>query len=91
MSLTLFAAWRWYHWYDLPPWRAKVISVEGTRVCTVPDRGVKDPGWREPVCFDDGLYARDGRRLFVRPRMCVELQVYHPDFYAKRVVTCARS
>lgn len=74
--------------YRSDPWRAKVVEVEGKRVCTIPDVGEKDPGWAKPLCLDKGLVDHDQRAFAVELGQCVEIHNHHPVFVAHRIVPC---
>lgn len=75
-------------WFEDNTWRARVISVDGSRVCTTRDAGERDPGWADPFCLDDGLVTEDGDVIRAGVGECVELASVHPAFYANKVVAC---
>lgn len=71
------------------PWRAMVVEVSGQRVCTVPDKGEKDPGWAKPLCLEDGLVDHDRLPLTVSVGECVEIHNHHPVFFVHKGVPCS--
>jgi len=63
---------------SLATWRARVVSVDGTRVCTVVDVGSQGQDWHEPFCQRDGLFDWGGQRAAVNVGQCVDLSSPHP-------------
>lgn len=77
-----------YGWFE-HPWRVKVTSVQGDQVCTTVDHGERDPGWRDPLCFDHGLETEAGEPVSVSVGQCVQLHSCHPLIFADHIVPCA--
>jgi hypothetical protein len=81
-----YGIWFVFFAFRTDPWRARVVSVDGSRVCTVPDRR-ESRGF--PYCGENGLFTENDVRIQVRVGQCFVLQELHPIVVLRRKTACA--